>query len=345
MLKASRRLLAFALIFGALFAVAGPAGTPVAAPDAAAAIVGNCTPVSNWGTPRQDLVQAVLNLVNQNRAANGLGPLKLSPTLTNAALWKSRHMAYYQYMQHDDPAPPVARTWYDRVLTCGYSPNAGAGENIAYGYQSPDAVMTAWMNSPGHRANILNGSYRVIGIGVAAAANGLLYWTQDFGTLDDSGSTTTPPPTTPPPPTTSSATTPATFTSIFTGTAVGGSAASLAAADGNTYQVASSGGTTSWYGRMDGVSRSLKTLTVRYTGSNTAACNQTVYAYNWTAAAWTVIDSRSVGSTAATITASLSGTLLNYVNGSGSVAVAVVCSGAATAFTARADLLQASYTY
>src|SRR4051794_4908071 len=285
MLKASRRLLAFTLIFGALFAVAGPAGTPVAAPDAAAAIVGDCTPLANWGTPRQDLVQAVLNLVNQNRAASGLGPLKLSPTLTNAALWKSRHMAYFQYMQHDDPAPPVARTWYDRVLTCGYSPNSGAGENIAYGYQTPDAVMSAWMNSAGHRANILNGSYRAIGVGVAASASGLLYWTQDFGTVDDSGSTT-PPPSTPPPPTTRSATTPATFTSIFTGTAVSGSAASLAAADGNTYQVSSSGGTTSWYGRMDGVPKSVKTLTVTYTGSNTATCNQTVYAYNWTATAW-----------------------------------------------------------
>jgi hypothetical protein len=254
-------------------------------------------------------------------------------------------MAYFQYMQHDDPAPPAARTWYDRVLTCGYSPNAGAGENIAYGYQTPDAVMNAWMNSAGHRANILNGSYRAIGIGVAASASGLLYWTQDFGTVDDSGSTT--PPTTPPPPTTRSATTPATFTSIFTGTAVGGSAASLAAADGNSYQVASSGGTTSWYGRMDAVPKSVKTLTVTYTGSNTAACNQTVYAYNWTAAAWSVVDSRSVGSTGAVITASLSGTLGNFVSGSttGSVAIAIVCSGAATPFTARADLLQASYTY
>jgi uncharacterized protein YkwD len=345
MLKASRRLLACALSIGALYAVAGPAGTPVAAPDARAAIVGDCTPLSNWGTPRQDLVQAVLNLVNQNRAASGLGPLKLSPTLTNAALWKSRHMAYFQYMQHDDPAPPVARTWYDRVLTCGYSPNAGAGENIAYGYQTPDAVMNAWMNSAGHRANILNASYRAIGIGVAASASGLLYWTQDFGTVDDSGSTT--PPTTPPPPSTRSATTPATFTSIFTGTAVGGSAASLSAADGSTYQVASSGGTTSWYGRMDAVPKSVKTLTVTYTGSNSAACNQTVYAYNWTAAAWSVVDSRSVGSTGAVITASLSGTLGNFVSGSttGSVAIAIVCSGAATPFTARADLLQASYTY
>lgn len=349
MLKASRRLLACALIVGACFAVAGPADTPLAAPTAAAAIVGNCTPQSSWGMPRQDLVQAVLNLVNQNRAANGVGALKLSPTLTNSAVWKSRHMAYYQYMQHDDPAPPTTRTWSDRIQTCGYTyAYAGYGENIAYGYQTPDAVMAAWMNSPGHRANILNASYKVIGIGVAAAANGLLYWTQDFGTYDDSGSTSTaPPPTTTPPPT-SSSTKPATFASIFTGTLVGGSAASLAAADGNTYQVASSGGGTSWYGRVDDVPKSVKSLTVTYAGSNSATCNQAVYAYNWTAAAWSVIDSRSVGATTTTITASVSGTFSNYVSGSttsGSVAFAVVCSGAATAFTARGDLMQASYTY
>ena len=346
MLKASRRLLACALVVGACIAVGAPAGTPLAARTAGAAIVGNCTPQSNWGTPRQDLAQSVLNLVNQNRAANGLGALKLSPTLTNSAIWKSRHMAYYQYLQHDDPAPPVARTWYDRVLTCGYSSNAGAGENIAYGYQTPTAVMTGWMNSPGHRANILNASYKVIGIGVAAAANGTLYWTQDFGTYDDSGSTGTPPP--PPPPTTHSGTAPATFASIFTGTLVGGSAASLAAADGNTYQVASSGGTTSWYGRVDGVPKSVKSLAVKYTGSNTATCRQTIYAYNWTTGTWSALDSRSVGPTSTTITASLSGTLASYVSGSstsGSAAFAVFCTGAATAFTARGDLMQASYTY
>jgi len=348
MLKASRRLFACALVVGALFAVAGPAGTPLPV-STAGAYIGDCTPQSNWGTLRQDLVSQVLTLVNQNRATYGLGALKLSPTLTNSAIWKSRHMAYYQYMQHDDPAPPFARTVADRIGACGYSSFAGWGENIAYGYQSPSAVMDAWMNSPGHRANILNGSYKVIGIGVAAAANGLLYWTQDFGTVDDSGTTTPPPP--PPPVTTpplvTTATAAAGYASIFTGTLVGGSAASLGAADGSTYQVASAGGITSWYGQINGVAKSAKSLTVTYTGSNTAACNQTVYIYVWGTSSWNVLDTRSVGSTSTTITASAAGTLANYVSGSsttGSVAVAVKCTGTSS-FTALGDALKLTYTY
>ena len=59
--------------------------------------------------------------------------------------------------------------------------------------------MTGWLNSPGHRANIENASYRAIGIGVARSSNGSYYWTQDFGTLADGGSTSPPPPPPPPP--------------------------------------------------------------------------------------------------------------------------------------------------
>lgn len=55
-----------------------------------------------------------------------------------------------------------------------------AGENIAYGQPTAQAVMDAWMNSPGHRANILNRSYTQIGVGAVSDSNGILYWTQDF---------------------------------------------------------------------------------------------------------------------------------------------------------------------
>ena len=103
-------------------------------------------------------------------------------------------MAYYGYMAHDDPAPPVARTWFQRVQACGYA-GFGAGENIAYGYTTPQSVMNAWLNSPGHKANIENPSYRVIGVGVAGST---IFWSQDFGTTDDSGGGPPPPP--PPPP-------------------------------------------------------------------------------------------------------------------------------------------------
>ncbi len=166
----------------------------LARPTAAvAAGVGDCSPGSTWPASRQDYADQVVALVNQHRASLGLVQLKVSPTLTAAAVWKARHMAAYGYMAHDDPAPPIARTWFQRVQACGYA-GSGAGENIAYGYTTPAAVMAGWLNSSGHKANIENPSYRVIGVGVAGST---VFWAQDFGTADDSGSGTPPPP--PPP--------------------------------------------------------------------------------------------------------------------------------------------------
>jgi uncharacterized protein YkwD len=169
--------------------------TAATAPTHANAVVGNCTPGSDWGTSRPDLASQVVTLINNHRTSMGLVALKVSPTLTNAAVWKARHMARYQYMQHDDPAPPIARTVPDRLEACGYpSRTTGWGENIAYGYTTPSAVVQAWLNSPGHRANIERASYRSTGVGAAASASGVLYWSQEFGTFDDSGSGGTPPP-------------------------------------------------------------------------------------------------------------------------------------------------------
>ncbi len=163
-----------------------------AAPEGAArAATAACTPDAGWGTNRADYAQQVVALVNQHRAGLGLTPLRTSAALQDAAVWKSRHMAAYGYMTHDDPAPPVARTWYQRVQACGYS-RGGAGENIAYGYASPQAVMSGWLNSSGHRANIENPSYRVLGVGAASSSAGRIYWTQNFGTFDDSGGTPVP---------------------------------------------------------------------------------------------------------------------------------------------------------
>jgi uncharacterized protein YkwD len=166
------------------------------APRAAAA-VGNCTPDAAWGTNNATFASQVVSLVNQHRQALGLSTLGVSPTLTASAQWKSAHMAYYQYMQHDDPAPPVARTVSDRLAACGYPmSNIAWGENIAEGYQTPQDVMTAWLNSPGHKANIENASFRAIGVGAVQSSSGAWYWTQDFGSQLDSGST--PPPSTAP---------------------------------------------------------------------------------------------------------------------------------------------------
>ena len=191
------RILALVAVVAAV-AVVGPGGVPGS--PAVAAAVGDCTPGSDWGTLRQDLATQVVQLVNQHRASRGLTQLAVTTPLTSAATWKSRHMARYRYMQHADPAPPVARSVSDRLLACGYpATTAGWGENIAYGYSTANAVMQGWLNSSGHRANIENPSFRAIGVAAAASSTGSIYWTQEFGTSTTGGGTPPPPP--PPPPT------------------------------------------------------------------------------------------------------------------------------------------------
>ena len=174
--------------------------------QATAAGVGDCTPGAGWGTLRSDLETQVIGLVNQHRAGLGLGGLAQSGTLTAAARWKALHMAFYGYMSHEDPAPPIARSVGNRLAACGYSAS-GWGENIAQGHTSAASVMQGWLNSPGHKANIERSSFRAIGVGVAAAANGRLSWVQAFGAVADNGSPppqptppAAPPPPTPPPP-------------------------------------------------------------------------------------------------------------------------------------------------
>ena len=184
------RILALVAVVAAV-AVVGPTGVPGS--PAGAAAVGDCTPGSDWGTLRQDLATQVVQLVNQHRASRGLTQLAVTTPLTSAATWKSRHMARYRYMQHADPAPPVARSVGDRLLACGYpATSAGWGENIAYGYSTANAVMQGWLNSSGHRANIESPSFRAIGVAAAASSTGAIYWTQEFGTSTTGGGT--PPP-------------------------------------------------------------------------------------------------------------------------------------------------------
>jgi uncharacterized protein YkwD len=206
-----------------------------------AAIVGDCTPGADWGTLNGTYADQVLALVNQRRAALGLTALVVSPTLTKSASWKSLHMARYAYMTHDDPAPPVARTTADRLQTCGYPiGSVGWGENIAYGYATPDAVMTAWLNSSGHRANIENASYRAIGIGVARNSAGTYYWTQNFGTLADGDA----PPPPPPAPTVTFSTGPAASTTAtsasFSWTTTGSPTSTTCSLDGAAFTACSS---------------------------------------------------------------------------------------------------------
>lgn len=117
--------------------------------------------------------QEVIRLVNEIRAENGLKPLTYDWELARVARFKSQDMKDNRYFAHNSP---VYGTPFQMIKNFGISFRT-AGENIAYGYASPQAVVNGWMNSAGHRANILNASFTRIGVGYVASGN---YWTQMF---------------------------------------------------------------------------------------------------------------------------------------------------------------------
>ncbi|MEV6327680.1 sigma-70 family RNA polymerase sigma factor [Streptomyces sp. NPDC051909] len=135
------------------------------------------TSTSGGGTsdPNATEAQQVIDLTNAERAKAGCGPVTANTLLTRAAQGHSDDMAARNFFDHTNPdgADPG-----DRVTAAGYRWST-YGENIAKGQRTPAEVMDAWMNSPGHRANILNCSFKEIGIGIHDA--GGPYWTQVFG--------------------------------------------------------------------------------------------------------------------------------------------------------------------
>ena len=151
-----------------------PATTPSARKPTASA-----TP-SSTGTPQaaptaSGVAARIVELVNAERGRAGCSPVKLNATLTKAAQAHSADMAAHQNMSHtgSDGSSPG-----DRITRAGYSWST-YGENVAYGYSTPEQVMAGWMSSAGHKANILNCAFQEIGVGLAQPGN---YWTQDFGT-------------------------------------------------------------------------------------------------------------------------------------------------------------------
>lgn len=124
-------------------------------------------------TPAPSQQDEVFTLVNQARAQAGCAALKDDPRLAQAAQAHSDDMSANHYFDHTTPS---GVTFDAREKAAGY-PTPG-GENIAQGQTSAQQVMTDWMNSDGHRANILNCDFTAIGIGLNT--NGW-YWTQDFG--------------------------------------------------------------------------------------------------------------------------------------------------------------------
>lgn len=115
----------------------------------------------------------VIRLVNEIRQQNGLRPLAANWELSRVARYKSQDMRDNGYFSHNSP---TYGTPFQMLSAFGLSYRT-AGENIAKGYTSPQAVVNGWMNSSGHRANILNASYTQIGVGYVSRGN---YWTQLF---------------------------------------------------------------------------------------------------------------------------------------------------------------------
>ncbi|UZN01050.1 CAP domain-containing protein [Lysinibacillus sp. MHQ-1] len=117
--------------------------------------------------------QEVVKLTNAERTKAGLSPLQTDDKLMAAAREKSQDMQSNNYFSHTSP---TFGSPFDRMKALGITYKS-AGENIAQGQRSPQEVVQAWMDSPGHRANILNGKFTHIGVGYVKSGN---YWTQQF---------------------------------------------------------------------------------------------------------------------------------------------------------------------
>ena len=119
-------------------------------------------------------LQRLVDLVNQERAKAGLTPLTMVEETNTAAGIRAKEI--YNKFAHERPDGSKYRTVLDQ---CNVS-YSYCGENVAYGYRSPDAVMDGWMNSEGHKANILNERFTKIGVGHYKGSNGYDYWSQLF---------------------------------------------------------------------------------------------------------------------------------------------------------------------
>ena len=127
--------------------------------------------------PTGSVAQQIVDLVNRERAAAGVGPVSLHPALTSAAQAHSNYQASVNTMTHSSAN---GASGGQRMAAAGYAWRAWA-ENIAAGQQDAASAMAAWMGSTeGHRENILNPRYTDMGVGLAYSANGTPYWTQDF---------------------------------------------------------------------------------------------------------------------------------------------------------------------
>lgn len=131
---------------------------------------------SQQNTGSSSQAQEILALVNQERAASGLKALTLHEGAQAVARLKAEDMAENGYFSHTSPTYGSA---FDMLSARGIA-YTSAGENIAAGQKTASSVMNSWMNSSGHRANILGSQYTSMGVGYAVSASGKPYWVQVF---------------------------------------------------------------------------------------------------------------------------------------------------------------------
>lgn len=258
-----------ALVFAAALGFAHLPGT--------ASALTNCTVSDNTFDSQES---AFLTLINNYRAQNGLAALTLSTNLNRSSSWLAVDMAQKNYFSHTDS---LGRDPSARAEQCGYP--SGAGENIAAGtvWDTAQEAFDAWRNSAGHNANMLNASYRQIGIARYFQSGSTYgwYWVTDFGLVNDgtsgsgsgSGGTTT---TTPPPASTSKGA----ITSPAAGSTLAGKSVTFNWSAGNGaleyfLYAGSSAGSNSYFGQSIGTGRSATISSLPTNGS-------TVYVRLWT---------------------------------------------------------------
>jgi uncharacterized protein YkwD len=175
-------------LFAVLASIAAVACTaPAPSLAAQACQAGNATPAS---ASNRTMVRATLCVLNSERTAAGLKPLRLNKRLSKAARRHARHMAKRNFFSH---ISPDGASFVDRIRRSGYLSGARywtVGENLAWATRrqsAPRGIADMWMNSAGHRANILSSSYREVGIGIVSdapvdgARKPAATYTTDFG--------------------------------------------------------------------------------------------------------------------------------------------------------------------
>jgi uncharacterized protein YkwD len=162
-------------LFAALSLSLALAGTSSAAPQAHIAAANASAASSSPAANMKRAARVTVRLLNRQRARHGLRPLRVNRKLSRSARRFSRSMVRHNFFAH---VSPTGSTLSQRIRRAGYMRGAHrwhVGENLAWGggvRSTPRAIVRSWMNSPGHRANILSSGYREIGIGIALGAPG-----------------------------------------------------------------------------------------------------------------------------------------------------------------------------